>query len=179
MHRVRLPSLAENVNEATLAHWLVEPGDAVDPGTPLAELITEKAEFTLQAQPPVRGRVQARLASPGSVLPVGYILCLVGPEADEEAQAAAEQENRRLLARKAQDLAGSLAAEDASPQAPHIPAVGAGVRATPAARRLARELGLDLADVAAVGAAQPLREQDVRTFAEEQGHDLRDRGGPR
>ena len=47
---IRMPSLAENVNEATVVSWLVKEGDPVAAGQGVAEIVTEKAEFTLEAE---------------------------------------------------------------------------------------------------------------------------------
>ena len=78
---IRMPSLAENVNEATVVSWLVKEGDPVAAGQGVAEIVTEKAEFTLEAE--AGGAVTAILAAEKSVLPVGAILCILDGSAEE------------------------------------------------------------------------------------------------
>jgi pyruvate/2-oxoglutarate dehydrogenase complex dihydrolipoamide acyltransferase (E2) component len=167
MQVLRVPSLAENVTEATVGRWLVAEGAAVRAGEEMAELLTEKAEFTLEA--PGDGTVSAILAPPKSVLPVGAALALL--DATEEEIAAARGENARRLAEhvRADPPPPPVEGGAARERAPGRPA--SGVRATPAARRLAKEAGADLAEIAlAAGTSGILRVEDVRAWlAEREG----------
>lgn len=162
MPYLRIPSLAENVNEATLRTWLVNEGDTVAPGTPVAELMTEKAEFTLEADEDTAGTVLERLANEKSTLPVGFILAVVGGEADKDQVKTAMGENARLLSQLADE---STVALDGGNIREALQARQSGVRATPAARRRARELGVELAHVAADRPlAGPVEEGDVQAW---------------
>ncbi len=162
MHPIRVPSLAENINEATVGRWLVVEGAAVQAETGLVELLTEKAEFTLEAD--AAGVVSAILAPPKSVMPVGSLLCVLDASA-EEIQSAREENERRItmhLTRATVKIRKSKA-----PPAPPRPA-GAAIRATPAARRLAKESQADLAEIAAaLGVEGPVKEEHVRKFMDE------------
>lgn len=166
MQIIRVPSLAENVNEATIGHWLVKPGDVIEPGQGVVELITEKAEFTLEAEE--GGRVDARLAPEKSVMPVGSALLVL--DATEEEIHEVREENllrvRRHLSSPTVEI--NLNSGDALQAPPRAPAPGGSVRATPAARRLAKELGVDLQDVAErFENADILKEDHVREFADD------------
>jgi pyruvate/2-oxoglutarate dehydrogenase complex dihydrolipoamide acyltransferase (E2) component len=166
VHRIRVPSLAENVEEATVGEWRVAEGEPVEPGQEVVELVTEKAEFTLEAEEEVRGTLLARLAEPKSVLPVGYVLAVVGEEAERDALEDVRDENAALLARRANAATSTISAVAAEPAAAPA-AAGGRVRATPAARRLARELGLDLPTVAAAMEVKgALKEEHVRAFVD-------------
>jgi len=168
MHFVRVPSLAENVNEATVRDWLVAVGDAVEPGAELAELVTEKAEFTLEAEEDVRGIVLDRLAAEKSTLPVGFILCVVGAEAERDDVQAARDENALLLQKRARQV--TVRIRPGEEDAPGAPAPSGAVRATPAARRLAKELGVDLAAVRdALSVTGAVRDEHIRRYADEHG----------
>ncbi|MBN1256579.1 MAG: E3 binding domain-containing protein [Planctomycetes bacterium] len=164
MHLIRVPSLAENVEVATIASWLVKAGDEITPGAELVELITEKAEFTLEAEEEVSGTLLACLAPEKSTLPVGYILCVVGEESDREKLAAAREENAGRLQ---QDASTGVSLDSFTPRA--VPQIFGAVRAAPAARRLAKELGLELAEIAAaLNLDRPLKEQDVQDYYQNQ-----------
>ncbi len=162
MEAIRVPSLAENVNEATVREWLVAEGESIAIGQGVVELITEKAEFTLESE--VQGTLTTCLAPAKSVMPVGSILCVL--DASEDDVEAARVENRDLsrkhFSAPTVELDPTKAAELA-----RSPRHGSDVRATPAARRLAKELGLDLEDVARrLGINVPLKEAHVRAHFE-------------
>jgi pyruvate dehydrogenase E2 component (dihydrolipoamide acetyltransferase) len=163
MYLLRMPKADENMAEGTVVRWLVPEGDDVSEGRDLVECLADKGEFTVWAE---EGGTLARVFAPeNSVVPVGYVLAAVsasGERDDEglrEALARVESENARLLARAKEEL--------------HATGAGARpperVRATPAARRLARERGVSLADVAARlessrGGGGLVRESDVEEF---------------
>ncbi len=157
MHLIRVPSLAENVEQTTVARWLVAEGDRIEPGQDVVEMLTEKAEFTLEAE--VGGTVSARLMPEKSVLPVGTILCVLdGTEADI---ASARTENETLIEKL---LTTDTVQAELGGSAPR-PA--SRTRATPAARRLAREAGVELAAVAeALGLSEAVKEEHVQAYLE-------------
>ncbi len=165
MHEVRVPSLAENVNEATVGRWLVEEGQTVAAGDGVVELLTEKAEFALEIEN--GGKVSAILAPTKSVMPVGSILCLLDASDHQIRKAALDNEQRM-----AQHLAADtimLPVEGQEPEVKDAPGVAAkNVRATPAARRLAKENKLDLAAIAEkYGIVEAIKEEHVRRFLDE------------
>ena len=158
MMMIRMPSPAENIDAVTLAAWRIAPGAMIEPGREVADLITEKAAFPLES--PVAGRVSHVLAAPGSVLPPGYILVLLDAEAADVERAIRENDGR--IAELAAGTPGGVfhppPAETAPPREgsdvcsaspPGRFGSGAAVRATPAARRLAKERGIALAAIAA------------------------------
>ncbi len=165
MQTIRVPSLAENVNQVSVGAWQVQEGQSVAAGTDLVELLTEKANFMMPAEE--AGTVSAILAKEKSVMPVGAALCLL--DANETQVIAAREENRELirqhLMRSTQALENPfLENPTASPPAAANPDA---VRATPAARRLAKEHGLDLAALARQHAQVDIvREEDVRRWME-------------
>lgn len=169
MHRVSIPQIFENMEEATIGRWLLSEGATVAAGDPLCELITEKTTLDLTTE--VGGTLQRIVAPEKAVVPPGFIVALVSPvgetlqEADVE---AVGRENAALLARK-----GESATPDAAPvlQVPEMkpvvapPTAGSRLRATPAARRAARELNVDLEAVAVAFPGKVLGEEDVKAFA--------------
>jgi pyruvate dehydrogenase E2 component (dihydrolipoamide acetyltransferase) len=163
MTPVEMPKANENLTEATLDRWLVAEGTSVAEMQPLCEIITDKAKFELPS--PASGVLLKRCAPERSVLPVGFVLCVLGA-AGEAISLEIEKKNEALLAAHK----GMVTNASTVPTAAIDPAsVGnaSAVRATPAARRVAKELGVDLAAVAkALNLSGPVNEKDVRAFFE-------------
>ncbi len=148
----RLPQLGENITEGVVGCWRKKEGEAVAAGEPLVEIITSKATFDVES--PAPGILRRALAPEKSHIPVGYILAIIG--APEEALPEVAVENERVMAAfRAQALAGPA---DAA-----VPRAGT-VKATPGARRLAREGNVDLARIPLPAGRDILREEDVRAF---------------
>ena len=141
--------------------WLVSEGDFVEADEPICEMINEKAEFEMWPTAP--GVVRGIYAAENSTVPVGYIIAAVGAEGEEVPDVAAE--NDALIARaRAEQTAVGSAGGGALTGAAGERAVGTSsrVRATPAARRLAREKGVDLADLKAeLGIERAITAEDV------------------
>ncbi len=137
--KVKMPKLIENDEEQVVTAWLKQVGDQVQRGEPLIEVATSKAAFQVDA--PRSGLLRAVLADVKSSVPVGFIVALIG--AADDALPDVGPANRALVAAQALHVAKT-------PAAPKPAGADAGApRATPAARRLARERGIDLAAVRA------------------------------
>ena len=156
MYLLRMPKVDENMGEGTVARWLMREGDDVAARQDCCECVADKGEFLVWAEEP--GVIRKVYAPEQSVVPVGYVLAAIG--AAGEALPDVEVENERLIARSREELTArdGLAIKR-----------GTRVRATPAARRIAKELGLDLAAVAASSSGALVREEDVRAFAKRDG----------
>lgn len=159
-----MPKANENLTEATLDRWLVKEGDSVAKDGSLCDIITDKATFQMPA--PCAGIVLKLLAPERSILPVGYVMCVLGASG-ETVSADWATKNEALL--EAHRQAAMSVAPIATPSggAP-VPSVsGGGVRATPAARRLAKEKGVDLAAVAKMlNLSGPVNEKDILAYLE-------------
>jgi pyruvate/2-oxoglutarate dehydrogenase complex dihydrolipoamide acyltransferase (E2) component len=165
MTPVELPKANENLTEATLSHWVVSEGQQVKEKQGLCVIITDKATFHMPC--PVEGTLRRIYQREKALLPVGYILCAVGG-ADEAVPDEYEERNKRLLS--AHRVATVAVAPPANAAAPSTAPTGA-VRATPAARRAAKEAGVDLAEVArALNVKRPVNEKDIRSFLEQRGN---------
>jgi pyruvate/2-oxoglutarate dehydrogenase complex dihydrolipoamide acyltransferase (E2) component len=139
--RIRVPHLDANTIDVTVTAWLKRPGECVAAGETIAELTTDKAAFDLEA--PASGTLLAILAAPKSIVPSGYVIGVIGdPGASDP---AAEADNAALLAA----YRAATGAAPAAAAAPVAPPAAARVRATPKARRLAQQHGIDLARVQA------------------------------
>ena len=138
-YEFRLPDLGEGLTEGEIARWLVAEGDEIAEDAPLVEIQTDKT--TVEIPSPAAGTVMRILVAEGDVVPVGTVLVVIGG-ADEPPPPA----SNRLL--------------QADAPAP-APAAGR-VQATPLVRKIAQELGVDLASVAATGPGGRVTEDDVR-----------------
>lgn len=151
----KLPDVGEGITEGEIVRWLVAAGDTVALDQPLLELQTDKAVVELPA--PRAGVILERRGEPGQVIPVGTTLVVIGTADDAvpaEAPAPADPEGRAPAPPEA-------AAAPRPAQA--LPAPGR-VQAAPATRRLARELGIDLAQVAGSGPRGRVLPDDVRGY---------------
>ena len=147
----KLPDVGEGVAEGELLEWHVEPGDTVSEDGVVAEVETDKAVVDVPA--PVDGTVRELLAEPGDVVPVGEVIITFDVEG--EAPTGASDSEQDATAETETEAAESSANGQ-----------GGRVFAAPSARRLARELGVDIAAVDGSGPGGRVTESDVRTAAE-------------
>ena len=162
-HLIRMEKWAENLDEVTVGEWLKRVGDPVAPGEAVAELITEKATF--QYTPEEGGVLLAILAEENSTVPVGFVIGFVG-EPGEAVPHGVEEENQRLIEETKQEARLSLDPANAPP-ASREPGASGTVRATPPARRLARDHGVALEDVLAwVGESRRITDRDVAAYVD-------------
>jgi pyruvate dehydrogenase E2 component (dihydrolipoamide acetyltransferase) len=181
-----MPKLSDTMEEGTILQWLVADGDAVAKGQPVVEIETDKANMTVEA--PEAGAVHL-LAAEGDVLAVGAPMAEIG-EASAVAEAIAGDGDETTGIPTADDgTAGQIGAElgseetypgaraaDEAPAAlapepepePARPPAGDGapkIRASPLARRLAGDLGVDIAAVHGTGPGGRIVRADVEAAA--------------
>jgi pyruvate dehydrogenase E2 component (dihydrolipoamide acetyltransferase) len=145
---ILMPKLSDSMEEGTVVRWLKSDGDEVAAGEDLVEIETDKATMAYEAA--YAGTL--RIAVPeGTSLPVGRVIATIGENAGPTATAAA--------------------AATAAPPLPVAPSGGNGGhpaaqrRVSPVARRVARELGIDLAAVAGSGLGGRIVKADVRAVS--------------
>ncbi len=159
--RIVIEKWAENLEEVTIGRWLVGEGERVEAGQSLCEIITEKVTFEYEC--PVSGVLVRIYAPEKSVVPVGYTIAYIGQEG-EQPPAVIEEENERIMQMHAAQPQLDV---DLSPQTPSA-GRRARVRAVPAARRLARQHGISLAQVAEwLKENRPITPEDVARYIEE------------
>jgi pyruvate dehydrogenase E2 component (dihydrolipoamide acetyltransferase) len=155
---VVMPALGLAQETGRLLRWLRAEGEAVAQGEPLMEIETDKAVVVVEA--PAGGTLAAVRAAEGDEVPVGQVIAVI-LEPGERPQAAAPAPAKG-------GAPGPRAAGAAAPPPPHAgpaavgpPPAPARVAASPKARRLARERGVDLARLAAGLAGGPVLAADV------------------
>jgi 2-oxoglutarate dehydrogenase E2 component (dihydrolipoamide succinyltransferase) len=150
---VQLPALGESVLEGTVARWLVKEGDAVEQDQPIVEVTTDKVDAEIPA--PAAGVIEAIVAAEGDVVPVGGVLARIAAAGEPRAPAPAAETPA------APAPAPGRAAGAAAPQPPVRAAAAEPARATPVARRVADEAGVDLGRVEGTGVGGRVTKADV------------------
>ncbi|KJE27053.1 dihydrolipoyllysine-residue succinyltransferase, E2 component of oxoglutarate dehydrogenase complex [Geobacillus kaustophilus] len=161
MAEIKVPELAESITEGTIAQWLKKPGDYVEKGETICELETDKVNVEIMAEE--SGVLQQLLANEGDTVAVGQAIAIIGEGAAEPTaalQAAPQPVDETETAAPADR------AEQPAPQ-PVAVAQAPGQRpiASPAARKMAREKGIDLTQVPTADPLGRVRKQDVASFA--------------
>lgn len=149
-----VPALGESVSEATVARWLRKAGETVARDEPLVELETDKVSLEVPA--PVSGRLVEVLVPEGREVAVGAVIGRIEELSEEAAALGAKGAPTAAVAQ----TAPAVAAEPALPPRPTTE-----VRAGPAARRVAAELGVDLAAVTPGGPRVVVTKEDVMAHA--------------
>ncbi|QDU69590.1 2-oxo acid dehydrogenase subunit E2 [Engelhardtia mirabilis] len=155
----KLPDIGEGIAEGEIVKWLVAAGDAVDEHQAVVEVMTDKA--TVEVPSPAAGTIGELRANEGDVVPVGsviFVLQTAGGGSSASAPAAAAP---------AAAPAKAAAAAAPSSNGAHAPIErpGGKVLAVPSARRVARDLGIDLSSVPGSGRNGVIRRADVEAFA--------------
>ena len=145
-YEFKLPDLGEGLTEGEVARWLVTEGQELAEDDPLVEIQTDKT--TVEIPSPAAGTVSRILVAEGEVVPVGTVLVVIGADGAEPTRPPRppwqkEQAPARLSA----------------------PVTQSRVQATPIVRRIAEELGVDLASLSGTGPNGRITEGDVRGAA--------------
>ena len=159
---IKLPELGEGVTEGELVKWLVKPGDTVKADQTVAEIMTDKA--TVEVPSPVAGVVKELKFKPGQVIKVeNIILTLSGSGAGATSSAAEPASKPMPMAPNATMPATAMTMTSAiiSSNTVFPPVADSKVLATPATRRLAREMGVDLNVMTGSGLAGRVTRDDV------------------
>ena len=186
---VRMPALGESVTEGTVTTWLKAVGDAVDADEPLLEVSTDKVDSEVPS--PVAGFLAEIRVPEDETVEVGTVVAIISSSAPSAAPAA----EAAAPAAPAAPVAPAAPAAPAAPVAPAAPAAPAApvdpfpnastlaeaasaapvvetpvavtgsAYVTPIVRKLARELGVDLATVSGTGVGGRVRREDIEAAA--------------
>jgi pyruvate dehydrogenase E2 component (dihydrolipoamide acetyltransferase) len=148
----KLPDIGEGIAEGEIVKWLVKEGDTVAEHQPVVEVMTDKA--TVEIPAPAAGTIASLKAKAGQVVPIGTVIF------DLATTGAAPAAAKSAPAPVSTQVPVAVAPASAAARA------GDGhVRAVPSARRVARELGVDLGQVPGSGRGGIVRRADVEAFA--------------
>lgn len=155
--KVVMPRLSLTMKEGTVVNWFKKEGEPVKKGDPLVEVLSEKVTYDVEA--PASGILRKILALEGDEVPVAGTLGIIAekdeplPEIEEATVTTAPQERIEKVA--------------PLPEKEMVKKVRERVLASPAAKRLAREYDIDLAEVGGSGPEGRIVEADVRRYIEE------------
>jgi pyruvate dehydrogenase E2 component (dihydrolipoamide acetyltransferase) len=169
---VVMPRLSDSMEEGTVLKWLVQEGGEVKRGEPLVEIETDKANMTYDAD--TDGVLVEVIAKEGDTLDVGEVIARVGEpgEALDSRPQTPEKEtpDRRPQTPEAEGAESPVATEDAPSRQPAAPSDGDGrVKASPVARRMASEMGVELARLEGSGPGGRIVKADVEAAAKGDG----------
>ncbi|MFF4585682.1 2-oxo acid dehydrogenase subunit E2 [Streptomyces sp. NPDC001388] len=186
MAEFTMPSLGADMDEGTLLEWLVGAGDLVHKGDPVA--VVETAKSTIEVECFETGTVARLLVEPGTTVPVGTPLALIGtttekpveapeePEKAEKRNAKAEKRQAKAEKRRAAARTPKKGEPSKPPPAPSEPATvpapvpstarqGGHLEAGPLARHLAEQSGVDLETLHGSGPGGRVTRTDVEEAA--------------
>jgi len=163
----KLPDLGEGIYEGEIVKVLVSKGDEVEEDQPILEVETDKA--TVEIPSPYAGNVTEIRVAKGDLVDVGDVLLVFSDVEGAEEAAAPEEAKPAEEEAPPKEEEAEPEKEPAEAKAPAKPAPEereGPVPASPATRRLARELGVDLRQVPGSGPGGRVSSEDVRQFAE-------------
>ena len=176
MPDVVMPRLSDSMEEGTVLKWLKSDGDEVKRGDELAEIETDKATMTYEAD---ADGVLTIVAQEGDTLPIGEVIARLGeggeapaqeePQTEPEAEAPAPEPEPAEPEPEPAEPEPEPAEREAPAAAPPRPAAGGEengrVKASPVARRVAREKGVDLGGLTGSGPGGRIVKADVEAAA--------------
>ena len=170
MNDIVMPRLSDSMEEGTVLGWMKAVGDEVALGDELVEIETDKANMVYEAD--VAGTLIEIIAEEGATLPIGEVIARVGdageapavPSGDSEAAPAAEPDS--APDGKPDEAPAPEAAPATTPEPAAAPAAaGDRIKASPLARRMAREQGVELASLTGSGPGGRIVKADVESGA--------------
>lgn len=191
MPDIVMPKMGDAMEEGTILRWYKHEGDSVEKGESIAEIETDKANMEMEAFD--SGTITALKIPEGQTVPVGTVIAELGPVgaevagvkggavAAEEAPPAPPAEERKeeppptpvAEARIPTEAQAPAAPEEVTPPTPQrepleeiAPREDEMIKASPLARKFARDAGIDLAQVEGSGPSGRIVEEDVRRHIE-------------
>jgi pyruvate dehydrogenase E2 component (dihydrolipoamide acetyltransferase) len=178
---VMMPRLSDSMEEGTVLKWLVDVGGEVKRGEPLVEIETDKANMTYEAD--TDGVLIEVLAQEGETLPIGQAIARIGeageePTGGKQQATEAEAEPEPEPEPEPEEQQPEEERPETRQPAPTPSSDGGGngrVKASPVARRMAREMGLELAGISGTGPGGRIVKADIEAAAQGGGTAVKER----
>lgn len=172
MAEVKVPELAESITEGTIASWLKQKGDQVEKGENILELETDKVNVEVISEE--AGVITELKAEEGDTVEVGQVIAIVeesggsgGASEKSDADSDKEEEDDKEEKDSKESESSSEQKEPEKADAKEEPSNGERIVATPSARRMAREKGIDINDINASDPRGLVRSQDVENHGKQ------------
>lgn len=161
VYEFRLPDIGEGIAEGEVVKWLVKEGAEVKENQPLVEIMTDKVNVEIPS--PRKGKVLRLMAKEGEILKVGQVLVTIEEQgAQSTAPTSAPTVHTVKPVARVQTVAPTT--PKPAPQPLQVQRRPQEILATPATRKLARDLGVDLSLVQGMGPGGRITDQDVQGF---------------
>ncbi len=173
-----MPRLSDSMEEGTVLKWLKAVGDQVERGEDLVEIETDKANMTYASD--TAGILVEVIAHEGDVRPVGEVIARIDPDSKAGKTPSAEPDKEKRGETEAPPASKPSTAETApSPVKQKIaPSGEKRIKASPVARRLAGESGIDIAKLTGTGPGGRVVKADVEAATDESTKSGREMGEP-
>jgi pyruvate dehydrogenase E2 component (dihydrolipoamide acetyltransferase) len=171
MPEITMPRLSDSMEEGTILKWLVAEGDEVKRGQPIAEIETDKANMTYETD--TDGTVSELVAQEGDTLAIGEVIARIG-EGNGKPKSEKKEEEPEQQEEPAKEEEPEQEEEQEEPQQEEgkpQPSSNGGerVKASPVARRMAGEMGVELAQLEGSGPGGRIVKADVEAAAKDGG----------
>jgi pyruvate dehydrogenase E2 component (dihydrolipoamide acetyltransferase) len=158
---ITMPRLSDSMEEGTILKWLVSEGDEVERGQEIAEIETDKANMSYEAD--TSGTVIELVVSEGSTVPLGEVIARIG-DPSEKAEGGRQKAEEKAEGEEAEEPEAKEKAPEPEPKKraqPSSNGAGERVKASPVARRMAEERGIDLGSIQGSGPGGRVVKADV------------------
>ena len=174
MTEITMPQMGYDMQQGTLVRWLKNEGSSVKQGEPIAEIETDKAVVEFQSY--AEGILQKVLVEEGTVVEVGDVIAVIDssgkatpsknpdstadktPLANEkESRLESKQSGKQLKPSRISSEKGVVVGDSTKVK----PSSGNGVKASPLARKIAKEMGIDLSELTGTGPSGRITKSDV------------------
>jgi pyruvate dehydrogenase E2 component (dihydrolipoamide acetyltransferase) len=160
----KLPDIGEGIVEGEIVRWLVKEGDRVEADQPLVEILTDKA--TVEIPSPIKGRLAKTVGKDGDIIEVGKTLLVI------------DEMEGTISPRLQEPSDGAEPSTGSSARTPEAPDKTREVLTTPAVRKQAREMGIDIQTVQGTGPKGRITAEDLERYIEEDATDETGSSGP-
>jgi pyruvate dehydrogenase E2 component (dihydrolipoamide acetyltransferase) len=170
MAEVNMPRLSDTMEEGTISRWLKKPGDEIKRGDIIAEVETDKANMEVEAFD--AGTLEEILVQEGETAPIGQVIAIIGSGAGaaKSAKPASAKSAQAASTSAASVQASAAPAQPAkSVSAPVAGSNGVFIKASPLARRMAEEHGINLGALQGTGPGGRIVRDDIEDFIAKRG----------
>lgn len=163
---IRMPKMSDTMTEGVIVSWLKKVGDDIKPGDILAEVETDKA--TMELENYVKGTLLHTGIAEGGTVPVDALIAIVGQKGEDISALLAEEQVSNANGKPETAKENVIAADSIPPlQVSAQTEVTSGdsrVKASPLAKKIAREKGLDISQIPGSGDAGRIVKRDIENY---------------